>query len=510
MRSYSFAKMSLILMVVLAAALSFSGAQADLKPTGFHPRANIVHLDQGTGDTQYYFLAAVPMTIFHHDGSVYTALLLSDDISDQTVGYMLDDWQVYLDQHAGLDRHVNFIGGVSSSVQTAVTTQFGITDPEDASVIEGTPIEVANQIAEHDWRTTDVVVIAPYLTTLTDNDRESIANAAVIAALNNAPLLFTEPAALSSETLDLIGRLGADQAILVEIDDVISASVNTQLSGAGVTVTADLTSESNVVAEIKSLTTSVTVCGVVDNTDWQHLPAAFSGALYGGYVLYLPSGLNKMANDLYARIKQDPDLSSFYKLTERPAGKGWMKDMEKGIADNFYAWLDGLGGSDASDLETVITFEPQGTGGGDLETTFERSISGDPSDLTRPGAITGRMPLSYRRNLALANRTGMYRATIFANPRPEHVTLAMNAYEVQHTAGYDDSWGSGHCVNEVFGWPAAGWTSSNGYFPWDDIHTDPPDLSPILPPPANGSAGHDCGQFASFLQSGYELSLIHI
>jgi len=497
-------KACFVFVVILATALVFGGAQADLKPTGFHPRANIVHLDQGTSDTQYYFLAAVPMTIFHHDGSVYTALLLSDDITDQTVGYILDDWQAYLDQHTGLDRHVNFIGGVSGSVQTAVMTQFGITDPEDASVIEGTPIEVANEIAEHDWRTTDVVVIAPYLTTLTDHDRESITNAAVIAALNNAPLLFTEPAALSSETLDLIGRLGADQAILVEIDDIISANVNTQLSGAGITVTGDLTTEANVVAEIKSLTDKVTVCGVVDNTDWQHLPAAFSGALYGGYVLYLPSGLNKMANDLYARVKQDPELSSFYKLTERPSGKGWLKEMEKGIADNFYNWLDGLGGSDPSDLETVITFEPQGTGGGSLETTFERSISGDPSDLGRPGAIPGRMPLSYRRNLALANRSGMYRATIFANPRPQHVTLAMNAYEVQHTSSYEDSWGSGHCINEVFGWPAAGWTSSNGYFPWDDIHTDPPDLDPILPPPANGSAGHDCGQFASFLQAGYE------
>jgi len=204
-----------------------------------------------------------------------------------------------------------------------------------------------------------------------------------------------------------------------------------------------------------------------------------------------------MANDLSSRIKEDPELHSFYKLTEEPAGKEWVKAAEKGIADNFYAWLDGLGGSDPDDLETVITFEPQGTGGGALETTFERSISGDASDLTRPGAIPGRMPLSYRRNIALANRTGMYRATIFA-------TLAMNAYEVQYSHGYADSWGTGHNVNEIFGWPAAGWTSSNGYFPWNDIHSNPPDLDPILPPPANGSAGHDPGQFASFLSAGYE------
>ena len=501
-----FAKIVPVMCLALILGLTISSVQAsrDLDPTVFLPRVNIVHLDEGTGDTQYYYLAAVPMTIFHYNDDVYTALLLSDDITDQTVGYMLDDWQAYLDQHPSLDRHLNFIGGVSTSVQNTVAAQFGVTDPDDISVIEGTPIQVANEIAEHDWRTAGSVVIAPYLTTLTDHDRETIANAAVIAALNNVPLLFTEPSALSSETLELIGRLGADSAVLVEIDDVLSSDINTMLSGAGVTVTADLTSESDVVAHVKSLTDKVTLCGLVDSGDWQHLPAAFSGARYGGYVLYLPPGMNKMANDLSARIKEDPELQSYYKLTEPLTGKGWIKDMEKGIADDFYAWLDGLGGSDPNDLETVITFEPQGTGGGALETTFERSISGDPSDLTRPGAITGRMPLSYRRNIALANRTGMYRATIFANPRPQHVTLSMNAYEVQYSSGYDDSWGTGHNVNEVFGWPAAGWTAGNGYFPWDGIHTDPPDLYPILPPPANGSAGHDCGQFASFLQAGYE------
>ena len=506
MNDDSSAKITFLIGLALIFSLVFSSAQAsrDLNPPVFLPRVNIVHLDQGSGDTQYYFLAAVSMTIFHHNDQVYTAPLLSDDITDETVGYMLDDWQAYLEQHPSFDRHLNFIGGVSGSVQTTVASQFGVTDAEDISIIEGTPIEVANQIAEHDWRSASSVVIAPYLTSLTDHDRESIANAAVIAALHNVPLLFAESSALSSETLNLIASLGADQAILVEIDDVLSVNINTQLSGAGITVVADLTTEADVVSQVKSLTNKVTLCGLVDSSDWQHLPAALSGARYGGYVLYLPPGMNKMANDLSDRIKEDPELHGYYKLTEPPAVKGWIKEMEKGIADDFYAWLDGLGGSDPNDLETVITFEPQGTGGGDLETTFERSISGDPSDLTRPGAIPGRMPLSYRRNIALANRTGMYRATIFANPRPQHVTLSMNAYEVQYTPSYADSWGSNHVVNEMFGWPAAGWTASNGYFPWDDIHTDPPDLYPILPPPANGSAGHDCGQFASFLSAGYE------
>jgi len=284
-----YAKMALIVGLALVLGLTYSTVYAsrDLDLAVFLPRANIVHLDAGAVNTQYYFLAAVPMTIFHYNDNVYTGLLLSDDITDETVGYMLDDWQAYLDQHPTLRRHVNFIGGVSPSVQSAVATQFGITDPMDLSVIEGTPIEVANQIAEHDWRSASTVVITPYLTSLSDQDRESIANAAVIAALMNAPLLYSEPTALSSETLNLIGDLGADQAVLVEIDDVLGTSVNTQLSGAGVTVTADLTTEAQVVAHVKSLTDQVTLCGLVDSGDWQHLPAALSGARYGGFVLYL-------------------------------------------------------------------------------------------------------------------------------------------------------------------------------------------------------------------------------
>ncbi|MCK4596591.1 hypothetical protein KAU04_01080, partial [bacterium] len=113
-----FAKIVPVMCLALILGLTFSSVQAsrDLDPTVFLPRVNIVHLDQGTGDTQYYYLAAVPMTIFHYNDDVYTALLLSDDIADQTVDYMLDDWQAYLDQHPSLDRHLNFIGGLSTSV----------------------------------------------------------------------------------------------------------------------------------------------------------------------------------------------------------------------------------------------------------------------------------------------------------------------------------------------------------------------------------------------------------
>ncbi len=474
-----------------------------------NPRVNVVHLTDTDINTQYYFLAAVPMAVFHYDGKVYSSLIVPDALSDSTVARIVDDWKVYLDQHSGERRHANFIGGVSLPVQEAIKTKFGITDDEDVTVLEGTPIEVANQIAEKDWRHSNWVVIAPYVSSPSDHTIESISNGAAIAGVLNAPLLFAYPDSLSQATLTSIAKVGASNALLVEIDDLLSSNVNTQLANAGISISADLTTEAQVVGKMRELSGHSTLCGIVNN--WQNLPAALAGARYGGYVLYLPSGLNKLANDYYRRIMADPELHSFYKLTEPLVRREWMKLTEDQIAQNFYDWLTPLGGDDPDTLETVITFEPQGTGGGDLETTFDRAISGDFSDLARKGAITGRMPLSWLRNIALLNRTSMYRATIFANPRPTHVTLAMNAYEVEHEvdeAGGNtppDSWGLNHITNEIFGWPYRGWCAENGYFPWDDIHSNAPDLSPILPPGPGDGADHDPGQFASFLSRGYEV-----
>ncbi|RLF61114.1 MAG: hypothetical protein DRN37_01560, partial [Thermoplasmata archaeon] len=76
---------------------------------------------------------------------------------------------------------------------------------------------------------------------------------------------------------------------------------------------------------------------------------------------------------------------------------------------------------------------------------------------------------------------------------------AMNAYEVWHAVGTGvDKWGENHVVNEIFGYPYRGWCTDNGNFPWQDIHNNTPDLSPILPPGPGDGPDCDPGQFASF------------
>ena len=477
-----------------------------LKSVGVHPRINIVHVDTNNIATQYYFIATIPMATFHYGDTVYSSLLITDDIADPTVKYLLDDWQKYLEPYSGIVRkHANFIGGVSNDAQDTILKQFKIADT-DFDVITGTPIEVANKIAEKDWQYSDYVVIAPYKEELTNHDIESICNASIIASLLNAPLLFADIDSLTIETMNTISKLQATKAILVEIDDILSYRINVQLQMIGLTIEEDLKTESEVVISIMTKSGRSTLCGIISN--WQALPATLYGARYGGYVLFLPDSTQKLANKLYNQIMNDAELTTPYKLEESLPVKSWVKQDENKIAQNFYNWLEDLGGDYPHMLETVITFEPPGINGGELEVTFERAISGDPSNLSRYGAIPGRMPLNWLKNIALVNRTSMYRAIIFANPRPFHVIISLNAYEVQHSVDkgdpIPDAWGRNHIVNEIFGWPYRGWCTANNYFPWYDIHQYPPDLSPILPPGPGDGPGHDPSVFTSFMGTGYE------
>lgn len=467
----------------------------------FLPRVNVVHIDEEETDSEYNFLTAIPMTIFHYDGKVYQSLLTTDHIADKPTEYMIDDWATYLNTWDGAT-DINFIGDVPDVEKTLLINKYGIS-PDHISNINGTPLSIANQIASHDWKTSDYVVIVPYLNPVSsESDIESISNGASLAALYNAPLLLTEPNSISEETLAVIDSLDVHKAILVEIGDSLSQGINTQLITAGLSIESDCITQENVVSLVRSLTEVSTLCAILKN--WQNLPASIAAACYGGYVLFLPSMMKQMAYQTFDSLTSSEH--SLYKLREPMTPPAEYRDGEEAIAEQFYGWLDTIGGNDSEKLETVITFhtQPYYDPMNGFEVTFERAISGDPSRLSDPGAVSGRMPLEFIGNIGVINRDTMYRATIFANPRPKHITLSMNAYEVEHTATSGvDNWGGNHIVNEIFGWPFRGWCTENGYFPWQDIHDNMPDLSPILPPGPGDGPDCDPGQFASF-SSSYE------
>ncbi len=468
-------------------------------PVTFLPRVNVVNVTGADNDSHYGFFAGIPMTVFHHNGTVYQSLITTDHTGREPTSHLLDDWKTYLDDWGGA-QHINFIGNVSDAKKNTFITQYNLSW-ENTSNVTGGPVSIANQLAAHDWKTADSVVIAPYLAAPSQEDMESVANAAVLASLANVPLLLTPPSSLTADTIDIIQDLGASTATLVEIGDTIDTAVETQLSTSGISVAHDLTMETSVVSRIRNLTGHSTLSAVLHGP--QTMPAALSGARYGGYVLFLPDTIRSRSNTLYDTYIKDGN-HSYYKLEQpEPLARGY-RSGEETLAQDFYTWLEGIGGNDTDALETVTTFNPspEYDSAQGFAVTFDRAISGDPAHPSNAGAVTGRMPLGYSDNIAVANRDGMYRATIFANPRPKHTTLAMNAYEVQHTvdAGSPtmDKWGTNHIVNEVFGWPYRGWTSANGNFPWQDIQNNTPNLSPLMTPGQGDGADSDPGQFASF------------
>jgi hypothetical protein len=468
----------------------------------FLPRVNVVHVTDEDTDNEYNFLTAIPMAIFHYEGTVYQSLLTTDQISDVPTQYIINDWNTYLSTWDGA-ADINFIGAVPDIVRGVLTNQYGVS-PDHVSNINGTPISIANQIALHDWKNPTYVVIIPYVHPVeSESDIESISNGASLASLYNAPLLLTEPSSMSQETLAVIGKLGAQKAILVEIGNSLTQTIETQLVTSGLSIASDCTTQADIVSLVRSVTGKSTLCGILQN--WQNLPASMTAACYGGYTLFLPTSMKRVSQQTFNALTS-ADFTP-YKLLEPFDLPVEYRTGEEQIAQQFYSWLDTIGGNDTENLETVITFNPQPhydpVNGFDV--TFERAISGDPSRLTDPGAVPGRMPLQFIGNIAVTNRDTMYRATIFANQRPKHVTLAMNAYEVEHTPSSGvDNWGGNHIVNEIFGWPFRGWCTDNGNFPWQDIHDNMPDLSPVLPPGSGNGPDCDPGQFASFLAS-YEV-----
>jgi hypothetical protein len=261
------------------------------EPTAFLPRVNVVHLTDDNTDNEYNFLTAIPMTIFHYQGTVYQSLLTTDQTTDMTTGYMIDDWNTYLSAWGGAT-DINFIGAVPQSIMTALTAQYGVTQ-DHVSIINGTPIVIANKIAAHDWKSSEYVVLVPYLSSVTaENDIESISNGASIASMYNAPLLLTDPSMISSETLSEIHALGAHKAVLVELGSSLSQGVHTQLTTAGVSIENDCTTTQNLVSLVRGLTGASTLCGILEN--WQNLPAAMSAACYGGYILFLPTMMEQL------------------------------------------------------------------------------------------------------------------------------------------------------------------------------------------------------------------------
>ena len=435
------------------------------------PRLALVR--DGSGDSLYYYCAAAPAFVFRHGGDTYQAPVLADAVGNVTVGRFFDAYRKYVEGRGGLKQLVA-VGGVAPADLEYTRKYFGLAE-EDVWEILGPPPRAARELSR-DWVSSDYVVVAPYVAAPTVHDVESAANAASIASYLNAPLFYAEPTGgLSAETLAFIGYLRPSRAVVVEIGDVLPPSVGVDLARTGAPVVADLKTERDVVTYINDLTDPAppALCGFRGAE--MAGPAAVAAARYGGFVLEVPESIGALSRTVWRAVEAEVPRGR-EKLLAPYAMPAAVLAGEQSIADEFYAWLEGLGGTDPNRLEYVLTFAPA-FGEGSLSYAFERAVTGDSETPDERGAAAGRFVNSPAENLAAVNFTSAYRALIFANPRPRHVTFCGVAYMAQNvvscTETFEDNYGRLHKVNEVLGCRGGGFDDPGVFSGFRDNSYEP-------------------------------------
>jgi hypothetical protein len=139
------------------------------------------------------------------------------------------------------------------------------------------------------------------------------------------------------------------------------------------------------------------------------------------------------------------------------------------IWDAWANWMLSVGADDPSQKEYVLTFAGSSYPSYDLD----RSIVGDPRVPTDPGCIAGRFPLiNADMNLDMINRTTLYRALTFGNPRRNRVNFAGCRFVVGNTGPsnnpsyttFTNTEGYYTLVNELYGAGYWGYGSEPGVF----------------------------------------------
>lgn len=445
---------------LLAAAVLAALAPAIHAGQVIVPKTTIVHVDEGSASTLQSFLAAIPANIFHRESDRYQGVLLTDDTNVVTNKYLLDDWATYL-AATGARQSLVFVGDVPEATRQGIQATLNCSQ---STVIEGSdPSVIARRIAKDNWSATQKVVIAPSVTDANDVDIQNAANAAVYASMANAPLLYAKDGVLDDATLEVARSLGAKECVVFDIGSRLNASAAQALSAAGLVTTFTAKTEKDIVGNMLTMAGSSTTCLFSDKA--RSLAASVAGACYGGTVMKVPSGITALSVKAFKSI--NPLLMSDRKLEAPYVEDPGVTRTEQQIADSFYGWLAGLGGEDASKLETVMVFAAGSVTSG-VPLTLERSLIGDPRKPTDRGAIASRMPGSCLENIAYINRTSLYRALIFSNPRWNRITMTMVAYECQNTSSSstgptEANDGKNHIVNEFWGCSTGGYSDPGVY-----------------------------------------------
>jgi hypothetical protein len=215
--------------------------------------------------------------------------------------------------------------------------------------------------------------IQPYL--------ESAANAAVLASLLNAPLLYVNEDQIPTKTDWALNQLGVTDIYLVDPTNLQDGGLSVLLTAYGTLY--NLQSYSAMTAMITSLSHSpdvVVTLPVGDDNEF-FAPAAFSAAAHGSPVLSLCGSSNVLttrAQETWAPYMIGPEINNIYVIAkyENRAENGWYDEripnkfsmMES--ETTFESFLSSRGAYNSSTAQPVVIVSPANL----LPLSFDRSL----------------------------------------------------------------------------------------------------------------------------------------
>ncbi|TFG32238.1 hypothetical protein EU528_04015 [Candidatus Thorarchaeota archaeon] len=257
---------------------------------------------------------------------------------------------------------------------------------------------------------------------------ESAANAAVLASLMNAPLLYVDTNQIPEKTEWALNRLGVSSVILVDPLNIHTASLDTDLSTlASVT---SLNTYTDVSANIITLSENpdiVISLPVGDNNEFFG-PAAYSAAVHGSPIFSLCGSDNYLttrAQETWFPYLIGPEIDNIYVINkyDNRAENGWYDEripnkfsMMKSV-DDFESFLTVRGAFNSTDPQPLVIVAPVTL----LPISFDRSLQCD----FNPGRIPAKNPSDAS---ILINRGLLHRYLFLTAENADTSLVSMYAY----------------------------------------------------------------------------------
>ncbi|MHA1269227.1 MAG: hypothetical protein ACTSPY_05510 [Candidatus Helarchaeota archaeon] len=243
---------------------------------------------------------------------------------------------------------------------------------------------------------------------------ESATNGAVISSLLNYPLLYINNNSIPNSTLEAIQFLNPSKCIILSPRLEISPTIYTILNQTGVQQFENLTSYTDIVFKIKSISSEPDFI-ITSSLNGNFAPSTYLAAYHGAPVILsdnLSYNIHQKSLETYSQLERT--------VFQNPFGKNSLNqsvpifDDMTNLSNTFYNWLADMN-ADYPENKTVIIVEALD----ELYPTFDRAIIGK--------SIVGRFGSQFKdENTILIMNNIYYPILSFINLTKKYIPLSLN------------------------------------------------------------------------------------